>query len=467
MDFDSTKNNTENLNTSDRTDFSKVVFDNVSSPFEKIAETEALEKDFEKMLDSRRLEVLKDYRDSDEFSEKKKDLSDFVFGEVAELHIDKQEYLAECTDEYKKEWINSKDDSDADLTDVQQKWENALKDCDVCSAVLEEKREDQEEKKESSFGKTAAAVALSLLTTFSTPEHMESAGAWADAKGIEEEQKDGENKNSLFEEKKIADGGPNPEPEKNSMEINGDVSYAADYQLFDQPTDYSQNVSVTYDASSIEEQQEKTEFSNTPDHKHLDRGYDYFDKIASSNGEFITMPSREFSNDESLKSQENPTLDNMKNAPTELSDEKIDEIIASGDSVEKREVQPGEKFIRIGGETDSGTSPYFTNSEQIKDISFVDDNGELHLDEDSFRERFGVPENSSLEVCRVYETVKDGTIYSSTVAETVEHWGAVKHHGGGEQYLILNRDHLIDPEPEKLKVHTHSTEEFEKLLNDK
>ena len=203
---------------------------------------------------------------------------------------------------------------------------------------------------------------------------------------------------------------------------------------------------------------------NTTDHKHLSEGFKYFDDIASSKGTLITLPDRNYNGNPPETEPDYNVTNNLKEQPSSLPPEKREEIIDSGNSHREYTVDTGEIFIRIGGQFENSSSPYFTKFEQISDISFIDKDGVLHLDEDTFRDRLGLPESSKIDFCRIYETHKSGTITCSTVAETAEHWGAVKHPGGGTQYLFTNRNEFFGSEPaQTLKVQTYSREEFNEL----
>lgn len=203
---------------------------------------------------------------------------------------------------------------------------------------------------------------------------------------------------------------------------------------------------------------------NTTDHKHLSEGFKYFDDIASSKGTLITLPDRNYNGNPPETEPDYNVTNNLKKQPSSLPPEKREEIIDSGNSHREHTVEVGEIFIRIGGQVENSSSPYFTKFDQISDISFIDKDGVLHLDEDTFRDRLGLPEGSKIEFCRVYEAHKSGTITCSTVAETAEHWGAIKHPGGGTQYQFTNRNEFFGPEPaQTLKVQTYSREEFNEL----
>ena len=453
MDFGNSKIDTDN---------SVITFDTES--LEIIAEKESLDNDFQELLDSRSSSILKEFRGSDEFSEKKRDLSELIYGEIAELHDDKQKYLVQCAEEYKKQWRRCSDDGDTDFISAQQKWENALKEYDVSSSVLNEKYNELEERK-TSVAKTIFAGIMSVVGAISTPEDMKIDKMYGKYTQIEQQNEIEKGEISRYQAIEMSGSGPEPPTQKNNEEKFSKIPFDSKYLPFSLAADYYHDITVSCRSSELDKQEAPP--VNTLDHKHCDQGFKYFDKIASSEGAFMTLPDRNFFNDV-LDIKESIAIDYLQNSPTELSQNKVEELIESGNSIKKMFVVPGETFIRISGESDSGKSPYFTNFEQIKDISFIDKNGDLHLDEETFKDRFSLPESSSLDVCRIYEVRKFGTIYSSTVAESVEHYGKTKHSGGGEQYLFLNRDELINSEPEqKIQVHTYSKEDFNNLLNNR
>lgn len=449
--------------------------------FDSVVTSDDVQEDqFEEMLDKQRSDVLKEFRESKEFSEKKEELSQLSFGEIASLHQDKLENLAQCTDEYKELYLAGRYGSPEDVETAQQQWEEACKECDVSSIVLNEKtkelRESDKEEanndgKESIKEKMSALGAgIGIVATLMTPVPENSEEMTALYAKFERYEQQAEREKEKYSPSSVAEpfesGGPEPKPEPSSGNeggINASFSLESGYQLFDQ-REYSPDVTVSY--GSVELGAVDIPEENTLDHKHLDEGFKYFDKIASSEGDFTTLAKREFTRDSVVENKENSIIDNIQKSTTELSQRKIEEVIDSGNLIQEVSVEPGEKFIRIGGETDSGTSPYFTKMEEISDISFFDENGNFHLDTETYRERSGLPETSNTEICRVYEARDSGTVYSSVVAETAEHWGAVKHAGGGTQFLILNRNELLGSEPvQKLQIYAHSKEEFNDLSN--
>ena len=142
MDFDGVKTQADQRqNTSDESCV-KVNFDGRECFSDGIFEAEQREVLFSEMLASRSSDVVKEFRASREFTEKKDELSRLCFGEVASLHEDKLAHLDKCTEEYKEQYLAGQTVSPDDMKNVQQLWDDALKEYDVSSAVLEEKQKE-------------------------------------------------------------------------------------------------------------------------------------------------------------------------------------------------------------------------------------------------------------------------------------------------------------------------------------
>lgn len=119
-----------------------------------------------------------------------------------------------------------------------------------------------------------------------------------------------------------------------------------------------------------------------------------------------------------------------------------DAIIDSGDNFKEQDVKQGDTFVRICADNDRGLSPFFTKQEEIAEVSFQSSDGSLHINEAKFREKFSLPQNSKLEQCQIFEANKDFMAYSSEIAPSTECFETIKHSGGAEQTIILDRDNL-------------------------
>ena len=86
MELDGVNNNAEQLQNTSDTEGIKVNFDGKNFSVEGLGETDPREEQFSEMLDTRKSEVLQEFRESEEFAEKKEELSRLDFGEVASLH---------------------------------------------------------------------------------------------------------------------------------------------------------------------------------------------------------------------------------------------------------------------------------------------------------------------------------------------------------------------------------------------
>ena len=169
---------------------------------------------------------------------------------------------------------------------------------------------------------------------------------------------------------------------------------------------------------------------------------------------------------EGIKNELVNSIEKSGTVPAPLNDREgvmegfAEQMIRSGENIQKREVSEGESFVRICANEDSGRSPYFTTMKAIEDIAYQDRDGVMFLNEDRFRDRFSVPESSKLEQCEIYKAKEDFPAYSSTVASSSELWNQVRHSGGGEQILIADRSHL--EKKDSLQIILCSDEEFQK-----
>ena len=92
--------------------------------------------------------------------------------------------------------------------------------------------------------------------------------------------------------------------------------------------------------------------------------------------------------------------------------------------------------------TENSLHRLFTKQEEIAAVAFQSSDGSLHINETKFREKFSLPQNSKLEQCQIFEANKDFMAYSSEIAPSAECFEAIKHSGGAEQTIILDRDNL-------------------------
>lgn len=119
-----------------------------------------------------------------------------------------------------------------------------------------------------------------------------------------------------------------------------------------------------------------------------------------------------------------------------------DAIIDSGDNFKVQDVKHGDIFVRICADNDQGVSPFFTKQEEIAEVAFQSPDGSLHINDAKFREKFSLPQTSKLEQCQIFEANKDFRAYCSEISPSVECFEAIKHSGGAEQTIILDRDNL-------------------------
>ena len=202
---------------------------------------------------------------------------------------------------------------------------------------------------------------------------------------------------------------------------------------------------------------------------------------------FKTTPFREFEADHGIVNQEDSEVTTeMKNIISEnaenygeklastapLSTEYLNEqkmkfkesastTIDSGDNFKIREVHQGDVFVRICADSDRGISPFFTTPGEIANCSFESDDGVLHINETQFREQFALPKDSRLEQCQIFEAKEDFKAPVSEIVPSTELWGTVKHSGGAEQTIILDREKLSHVN--SVAVITHSEEEFSRI----
>ena len=207
------------------------------------------------------------------------------------------------------------------------------------------------------------------------------------------------------------------------------------------------------------------------DEKILDESSDFKDPAIEKivkNANFSTSPFRKFEADHGTEKQEDSaTIEEIKNVISEKAEncieklastapfsteflneqrmklkEHADTVADSGDNFKNREVHQGDVFVRICAGSDRGISPFFTNEDEIAKVSFKSDDGILHINEPKFRDKFALPENSRLEQCQVFKAKEDFNAYVSEIAPSTELWGVVKHSGGAEQTIILDREKL-------------------------
>lgn len=207
------------------------------------------------------------------------------------------------------------------------------------------------------------------------------------------------------------------------------------------------------------------------DEKILDESSDFKNPAIEGivkNANFSTSPFRKFEADHGIEKQEDSaTIEEIKNVISEKAEncieklastapfsteflneqrmklkEHADTVADSGDNFKNREVHQGDVFVRICAGSDRGISPFFTTEDEIAKVSFKSDDGILHINEPKFRDKFALPENSRLEQCQVFKAKEDFNAYVSEIAPSTELWGVVKHSGGAEQTIILDREKL-------------------------
>ena len=178
MDFDGVKNKADQHHDTSNKGCFNVCFDGHECSLERM-ETDQPKARFSEMLASRSSDVIKEFRASGEFKEKKDELSQLCFGEVASLHEDKLVHLEQCTEEYKEQYLAGQPVSPEAMKNAQQAWEDALKEYDVSSALLGEKQKEltnneAAEEKSSLFSKLGAAAGIAGILTSPAPEDIES-----------------------------------------------------------------------------------------------------------------------------------------------------------------------------------------------------------------------------------------------------------------------------------------------------
>lgn len=197
--------------------------------------------------------------------------------------------------------------------------------------------------------------------------------------------------------------------------------------------------------------------------------YDADDKIVEA-ASFRTMPERQWRGSEEgdQKAKENLVSANRDSRPVVENDreenaaKQAESQLASGNNHEIVDVKEGDQFIRMTSKDDRGTSAYFTKESEIKDISYRDNKGQLHIDEDAYRNRFAIPSESKLERCETYTAKKDFKTQKSEVAGSTEHFGRTNHGGGGTQYIIPDRKDKLGEHPDSVcDVKCHDSERFQ------
>lgn len=260
MELDGVNNNTEQLQNTSDTEGIKVNFDGKNFSVEGLGETDPREERFSEMLDTRKSEVLQEFRESEEFAEKKEELSRLDFGEVASLHEDKIKYLDQCTEEYKEQYLAGESVSPEDMEAAQQTWEEALKEYAVNSAVLGEKQKEGHEQKEETWvdkvkdvaGKAGAVWGIATTLSAGAPESTEDVAALF-GKYMSKETKPGiersvEEGNELAAaEADVISAGPEP-PEKDQYSVQASFAVESDWKFEEQTSPGEQNVTITYNA---------------------------------------------------------------------------------------------------------------------------------------------------------------------------------------------------------------------------
>ena len=274
MDFDGVKNKADQLqNTSDEGCF-KVCFDGKECSLES-GETDQQEEFFE-MLASRSSDVIKEFRASGEFTEKKDELSQLCFGEVASLHEDKLAHLDQCTKEYKEQYLAGQYVPPEDMENAQQVWEDALKEYDVSSAVLNEKQKEltnnePAEKESSLFSTLGTAAGIAGVLISPAPEEIESMTAlfgkymfYENKAGIERTMEE-DKVRSAVDDAVVCDGGPEPPaPAEDLGRIQASFSLDSDYSLTESTGACEQNITVTYNEMQEEVNlQKENTFANS------------------------------------------------------------------------------------------------------------------------------------------------------------------------------------------------------------
>lgn len=269
MDFDGVKTQADQRqNTSDESCV-KVNFDGRECFSDGIFEAEQREVLFSEMLASRSSDVVKEFRASREFTEKKDELSRLCFGEVASLHEDKLAHLDKCTEEYKEQYLAGQTVSPDDMKNVQQLWDDALKEYDVSSAVLEEKQKEltvngPAEKESSLLSKFGSAAGIAAILTSPVPENTESIAAlfgkymfYENKAGVERAMEEGQCR-SAVDDTVVCDSGPESSaPAEDFGSIQASFSLDSDYSLAEQMGVCNQNMTVTY--------KQKYEVINSPE----------------------------------------------------------------------------------------------------------------------------------------------------------------------------------------------------------
>ena len=253
MNFDGVNKETNDCQTASNTENVKL-FDGASFSAEGLSETEASEKKFDEKLDARGTEVLKEFRGSEEFSAKKEELSQLCFGEVATLYDDKLDYLSQCTEKYKELSLSRGEVPQEKLDSAQQKWEEALKEYDVHSAVLGEKNKETEEIKPS-VTRTIAAAVFGVVGAIATPEELKEHKAYEKYIQIEQANKIEAEKGSRLPDLEIAGSSPEP-PSPDNEEDGVSLSYDFETMYSEKQPEYqidSVNVTAQYDPGKTAE----------------------------------------------------------------------------------------------------------------------------------------------------------------------------------------------------------------------